>query len=158
MYEKWKLKTCDMYVWYIVCLIYTFVHCNEQYPLWECIMHTYLPWETILSRDMHIIRAWPKTYLFWYINYIQVKRQKSTKYVLIYSLSCSCSYNLSSFWFIIKQQWTIENNSIFSNSSHLEWRAGLSDIILKGTHPWTIQTKFDLIWFSGFRREDLNVI
>jgi hypothetical protein len=42
---------------------------------------------------------------------------------------------------------------IFSNSSHLEWRAGLSDMILKGTHP----TIFDLIWFSGFRREDLNV-
>jgi hypothetical protein len=42
------------------------------------------------------------------------------------------------------------------NNSHLEWRAGLSDIILKGTHPRTIQAKFDLIWFSGFRREDLN--
>ena len=26
---------------------------------------------------------------------------------------------------IIKQQWTIEEISIFSNSSHLEWRAGL---------------------------------
>jgi hypothetical protein len=25
--------------------------------------------------------------------------------------------------------------SIFINSSHLEWRAGLSDTILKGTHP-----------------------
>ena len=44
------------------------------------------------------------------------------------------------------------------NSSHLEWRAGLSHIILKGTHPRTIPTKFDLIWFSSFRREDLNVI
>jgi hypothetical protein len=54
--------------------------------------------------------------------------------------------------------WTIEEISICSNSSHLEWRAGLSDIILKGTHPRTIQAKFDLIWFSGFRREDLNVI
>jgi hypothetical protein len=36
---------------------------------------------------------------------------------------------------------------IFSNSGHLEWRAGLSDTILKGTHP----ARFDLIWFSGFR-------
>jgi hypothetical protein len=28
--------------------------------------------------------------------------------------------------------------NIFSNSGHLEWRAGLSDTILKGTHPGTI--------------------
>jgi hypothetical protein len=35
---------------------------------------------------------------------------------------------------------------------------GLSDTILKGDHPRTIPTKFALIWFSGFRGEDLNVI
>jgi hypothetical protein len=44
------------------------------------------------------------------------------------------------------------------NSSHLEWRVGLSDTILKGDHPRTIPAKFVLIWFSGFRGEDLNVI
>jgi hypothetical protein len=65
---------------------------------------------------------------------------------------------LSSFWFILKQQWTIEEISIFSNSSHLEWKAGLLDTILKGDHPRTIPAKFALIWFSGFRGEDLNVI
>jgi hypothetical protein len=65
---------------------------------------------------------------------------------------------LSSVWFIIKQQWTIEEIYIFSNSSHLEWRAGLSDTILNGTHPGTIPARFGLIWFSGFRGEDLNVI
>jgi hypothetical protein len=65
---------------------------------------------------------------------------------------------LSSFWFILKQQWTIEEISIFSNSSHLEWRAGLSDTIVKGTHPGTITARFGLTWFSGFRGEDLNVI
>jgi hypothetical protein len=54
--------------------------------------------------------------------------------------------------------WTIEEISIFSNSSHLEWRAGLSDKILKGIHPGTIPARFGLIWFSGFRGEDLNVI
>ena len=32
------------------------------------------------------------------------------------------------------------------------------DTILKGTHPGTIPTRFGLIWFSGFRGEDLNVI
>jgi hypothetical protein len=35
--------------------------------------------------------------------------------------------------------------------------AGLSDTILKGTHPGTIPARFGLIWFSGFRGEDLNV-
>jgi hypothetical protein len=65
---------------------------------------------------------------------------------------------LSSVWFIIKQQWTIEEISIFSNSSHLECRAGLSDTIWKGTHPWNIPAMIALIWFSGFREEDLNVI
>jgi hypothetical protein len=58
----------------------------------------------------------------------------------------------------IKQQWTIEEISIFSNSSHLEWRAGLSNTIFKWDYPRTIPAKFGLIWFSGFREEDLNVI
>jgi hypothetical protein len=56
---------------------------------------------------------------------------------------------LSSFRFIIKQQWTIEEIPIFSNSSDLECRAGLSDTNLKG-----IPARFGLIWFRG---EDLNV-
>jgi hypothetical protein len=59
---------------------------------------------------------------------------------------------------LLKQQWTIEEISIISNSSHLEWRAGLSDTYLKGNHPRTIPARFGLIWFSGFRGEDLNVI
>jgi hypothetical protein len=54
----------------------------------------------------------------------------------------------------LKQQWTIEEISIFSNSSDLEWRVALSETILKGTTP----DRFGLIWFSGFRGEDLNVI
>jgi hypothetical protein len=79
--------------------------------------------------------------------------QKNPEYMLIYSFPCSCSKNLSSIRFIIKQQWTIEEMPIFSNISHLEWRAGLSDTILKGTIP----ARFGLIWFRGFRGEDLNV-
>jgi hypothetical protein len=34
----------------------------------------------------------------------------------------------------------------------------LSDKILKGTHPGIIYARFDLIWFRGFRGEDLNVV
>jgi hypothetical protein len=56
------------------------------------------------------------------------------------------------------QQWTIAEIYIFSNSSHFECRAVLSDTILKGNHPRTIPAKFVLIWFSGFKGEDLNVI
>jgi hypothetical protein len=83
--------------------------------------------------------------------------QKIPQYILNYSLLCSCSKHLSLFWHKLKQQWTIEEFVIFSNSSHLEWRAELSDTILKGTHPGTIPAWLGLIWFSGFRGEDLNV-
>ena len=84
--------------------------------------------------------------------------QKNPEYMLNYSLPYSCSLNLSSFWFVIKWKLTTKKISIFSNSSHFEWRAGLSDTILKGDHPRTIPAKFVLIRFSGFRGEDLNVI
>ena len=47
----------------------------------------------------------------------------------------------------IEQFWPFEEISIFSNSGHLEWRAGLLDTILKGTHPGTIPARFGLIWF-----------
>jgi hypothetical protein len=36
--------------------------------------------------------------------------------------------------------------------------AWLSDIIVEGTDPGTILARFGLIWLSGFRGEDLNVI
>jgi hypothetical protein len=58
----------------------------------------------------------------------------------------------SPFWLILKQQWTIEELSIFFVTT------GLSDTILKGTHPGTIPARFGVIWFSGFREENLNVI
>jgi hypothetical protein len=48
------------------------------------------------------------------------------------------------------------NTPIFS--SHLEWRVELSDTILKWDYPRIIPARFGLIWFSGFRGEDLNVI
>ena len=56
----------------------------------------------------------------------------------------------------IKQHWTIEETSVFRNSGHLEWRAGLSHTISKETHPRTISFRFGLIWFH-VREEDLNV-
>ena len=92
------------------------------------------------------------------INRLKEKFHRKTRNICLnYSFPCSCSKNLSSFRFIIKQQWTTEEISIFSNSSHLERREGLSDTILKGTHPRTIPPRFGLIRFRGFRGEDLNV-
>ena len=78
--------------------------------------------------------------------------QKNPEYMLNYSFPCSCSKHLRSFRFIIKQHWTIEEIFIFSYSSHLEQRVGLSDTILKGTHPRSIPTRFGLIWLRGFQR------
>jgi hypothetical protein len=73
---------------------------------------------------------------------------------------CLYSSNLGTFWLRIEQFWPFEEISIFSNGGYmyLGWRAWLSDIILKRTHPRTIPARFGLIWFSGFRGEDLNVI
>ena len=68
------------------------------------------------------------------------------------------SSNLGTFWLKIEQFWPFEEISIFSNSGHLGYRTALTDTILKGTHAWTIPARFGLIWFSGFRGEDLNVI
>jgi hypothetical protein len=66
---------------------------------------------------------------------------------------------LGTFWLKIKQFWPFdEKNPIFSNGGHLGWRAGLSETILKGTHPGTISARFGLILFISFRGEDLNVI
>jgi hypothetical protein len=67
---------------------------------------------------------------------------------------CLYSSNLGTFWLKIEQFCPFEEISIFSNSGHLEWRAGLSDTVLKGTIP----ARFGLIWFSGFRGEDFDVI
>jgi hypothetical protein len=65
---------------------------------------------------------------------------------------------LGTFWLKLEQFWPFEEISIFSNGGHLGYRTALTDTILKGTHPRTIPARFHLIWFSGFRGEDLNVI
>jgi hypothetical protein len=57
------------------------------------------------------------------------------------SSNCFYSSNLGIFWLKIEQFWPFEEISIFSNSGHLEWRAGMSDTILKGTHPGTIPAR-----------------
>ena len=45
---------------------------------------------------------------------------------------------------MILKQISKGDNHYLKNSSHLEWRVGLSDTILKGTHPGTIYSRFGL--------------
>ena len=71
---------------------------------------------------------------------------------------CLYSSNLGTFWLKIEQVWPFEEIFIFSNGGHLGYRTALTDKIIKGTHPGTIHARFRLIWYSGFRGEDLNVI
>ena len=71
---------------------------------------------------------------------------------------CLYSSNLGTFWLKIEQFWPFEEISIFSNGGHLGYRTALTDTLFKGTHPGTIPARFRLIWFSGFREKDLNVI
>jgi hypothetical protein len=68
---------------------------------------------------------------------------------------CLYSSNLGTFWLKIEQFWPFEE--IFINGGHLGYKMALTDT-LKGAHPGTIPARFGLIWFSGFRGEDLNVI
>jgi hypothetical protein len=81
--------------------------------------------------------------------------------MLNYSLPCSCSKNLSSFWLTLKQQWTIKISSpffYFELGGHLGWNSGSPDTILKGGHPRIISAKFGWDWLSSFRGEDFFLI
>jgi hypothetical protein len=49
---------------------------------------------------------------------------------------------MRTFWLKIEQFWPFEEINIFSNSGHLESRAGLSDTILK----WTAQILTAATW------------
>ena len=84
--------------------------------------------------------------------------QKNPEYMLNYSSPCSCSWNLISFWFVIKRNLTTKNFLFLVTAAILNGVRGLSDTILKGDHSRTIPVKFALIWFSSFKGEDLNVI
>ena len=64
-------------------------------------------------------------------RYISAERTISPKkmeYMLNYSLPCSCSKNLSSFWHTLKQQWTIKMSSpLFSIFSFVAILVGSLD-------------------------------
>jgi hypothetical protein len=65
---------------------------------------------------------------------------------------CLYSSNLGTFWLKIEQFWSFEDISIFSNGSHLGWRAWLSDTILKGQELLTLPEHLSSpAVFSGVR-------
>ena len=57
------------------------------------------------------------------------------------SVGWACIAHLTIEWYWSKFQREIIIT--LKNSSHLEWRVGLSDTILKGTHPGTIYARFE---------------
>jgi hypothetical protein len=63
---------------------------------------------------------------------------------------------LGTFWLKIEQFWPFEDISIFSNGSHLGWRAWLSDTFLKGGHPRTIPAKFVALFIPFSIVESFN--
>jgi hypothetical protein len=71
-------------------------------------------------------------------------------------LNAIWTLNFCRFWPIMqirkKGEWNLKK--IFSSETTRPISTGLSDTILKGTHP----AKFGLIWFSSIREEGLNAI
>ena len=60
--------------------------------------------------------------------------QKNSEYMLNYSLPCSCSYNLSSFWLVLKQHchWTIKISSPFFYFYLASWRSYWLEVGITG--------------------------
>ena len=85
-----------------------------------------------------------------------LKRQRNQQKIKTFetrgSAHWACIAHLTIEWYWSKFQRGIIIT--LKNSSHLEWRVGMSDTILKGTHPGTIYAKFASIWPSCFRGED----
>ena len=110
------------------------------------ILHT-LKWEsTILSPFFQIVQ----TIQFQYHALFSTKKQQiqcneicQLKQKLLQtrgSAHWACIAHLTIEWYRSKFQREIIIT--LKNSSHLEWRVGLSDTILKGTHPGTIYARF----------------
>jgi hypothetical protein len=59
---------------------------------------------------------------------------------------CLYSSNLGTFWIKIEQFWPFEEISIFSNSGHLEWRAGLARKSLTYNSGFSVKFFFQPIY------------
>ena len=70
---------------------------------------------------------------------------------------CLYSSNLGTFLLKIEQFWSFEEISIWVTAA-IQMEGGAVGHNFERDHPGTIPARFGLIWFSGFRGEDLNVI
>ena len=97
---------------------------------------------------------WPARMPVLLTNQVERKKHavKKTTLKTRGSAHWACITHLTIEWYWSKFQ--SEIIITLKNSSHLEWRVGLSDTILKGTHPGTIYAKFGSIRPSCFRGED----
>ena len=91
-----------------------------------------------------------KKYIFRIIFYVSLIKNDTNKTRGSAHWACIAHLTIEWYWSKFQREIIIT----LKNSSHLEWRVGLSDTILKGTHPGTIYAKFGSIWPSCFRGED----
>ena len=105
--------------------------------LWVLKLYYKLQFPHLLSQNRRQI-----TIMWWYSLILETRG----------SAHWACIAHLTIEWYWSKFQREIIIT--IKNSSHLEWRVGLSDTILKGTHPGTIYAKFGSIWPGCFRGED----
>ena len=117
---------------------------------------------SVVSEEKIFFKFHPPFFLICIIGQNRQKfkvHKQIPQYMLKSSSLCLYCSHLGTFWLKIEQFWPFEEISIFSNSGHLEWRAGLSDTILKGDHLRIISAKFSWDWLNIFREEDfLNFI
>ena len=104
-------------------------HIIERGPTKDHSSHICLIWfSDFRGEDLNVIFYQNMSNL-----YKSVERkisQKNLEYMLNYSLPCSCSWNLSSFWLILKQQWTIKISSpLFL---FLAWRPSWLEVWITG--------------------------
>jgi hypothetical protein len=147
----------------VVAILVNVLKCQTQFwnrTTQESFQQSLVEIGSVVAEEKIFLKFHPPFFLICIIgqNRQKFKVHKKSHNMLKSSSLCLYSSNLDTFWLKIKQFWPFEEISIFSNGSHLGWRAWLSDIILEGTDSGIIPAKFSLIWLSGFRGEDLNVI
>ena len=113
---------------------------------WACVAHLSFCFEKTLYRTFH------RCFLPNFGSFGYSVSEENIFLETRGSAHWACIAHLTIEWYWSKFQREIIIT--FKNSSHLEWRVGLSDTILKGTHPGTIYAKFGSIWPSCFRGED----
>jgi hypothetical protein len=138
--------------WYIVILLIDnftvlwFVQCPSRGVL--CFGRlTFADWYTFLRSIYTCIDFIERLYLYiiifvYYLETLIGWKRVTWRSITRGSAHWACIAHLTLEWYWNKFQREIIIT--LKNSSHLEWRVGLTDTILKGTHPGTIYARFGL--------------